>query len=62
MIYQEERRMDKSAGKQVSGSIRQTIGKDDIETEAERAASKTAGQTEKDLSGAHDKVRDEFND
>jgi uncharacterized protein YjbJ (UPF0337 family) len=64
MIYQEEPRMDKGVGKQISGSIKEAIGKvnGDIETEAEGAAEKTAGKAEKNVSGAHDKVRDELND
>jgi uncharacterized protein YjbJ (UPF0337 family) len=68
MIYQEERLMDKQRvrgiGKQISGLIEETIGKvnGDIETEAEGVAEKTGGKTEKNVGGAHDKVRDEFND
>jgi uncharacterized protein YjbJ (UPF0337 family) len=67
MIYQEERLMDKRVrgiGKQISGLIEETIGKvnSDMETEAEGVAEKTVWKTEKNVSVAHDKVRDEFND
>ncbi len=51
-------------GKQVSGSIKEAIGKvtGDTKTEAEGAAEKLAGKTENTVGGAKDTVRDSLND
>jgi uncharacterized protein YjbJ (UPF0337 family) len=47
-------------GKQVSGSIKEAVGKitGNIKTEAEGAAEKTAGKAQNAVGGGKDKVRD----
>ena len=54
----------KGTGKQVSGSIKEAVGKitGDTETEAEGAAQKTAGKVQNAAGGAKDKVRDKLSD
>lgn len=54
----------KGIGKQVSGSIKEAVGKitGDTETEAEGAAQKTAGKAQNTVGGAKDKARDVLGD
>ena len=54
----------KGIGKQVSGSIKQAIGKitGDSKTEAEGTTEKAAGKAQNAVGGAKDKVRDVIND
>ncbi len=54
----------KGIGNQVSGSIKEAVGKitGDTKTEAEGAAQKAAGKAEKTVGGAKDKVRNALND
>ncbi len=54
----------KGVGKQVSGSIKEAVGKitGDTKTEAEGAAQKTAGKAQNAVGGAKDKVRDASSD
>ncbi len=54
----------KGAGKQVSGSIKEAIGKltGDTRTQAEGAAEKTAGRGQNAVGGAEDSVRDTLKD
>ncbi len=54
----------KGIGKQVSGSIKEAVGKitGDTKTEAEGAAQKTVGKTQNTVGSAKDKVRDALND
>lgn len=58
----EERR--KGVGKQVSGSLKEAVGKvtGDTKTEAEGAAEKAAGNAQNAVSRAKDKVHDLNND
>ena len=50
-------------GKQVSGSIKEAVGKvtGDTKIEAEGAAEKTAGKVQNSIGGAKDTVRDAVN-
>lgn len=50
----------KGTGKQVTGSIKEAIGKvtGDTKTQAEGAAEKTAGKAQSTIGGAKDTVRD----
>ena len=54
----------KGIGKQVSGSIKEAVGKitGDTKTEAEGAAQKTTGKVQNAVGGAKDKVRDAVDD
>ena len=54
----------KGTGKQVSGSIKEAVGKitGDTETEAEGAAQRTAGKAQNAVGGAKDKVRDKLSE
>lgn len=54
----------KGMGKQVSGSIKEAIGKvtGSKRTEAEGAADKAAGKTQNAIGGAKETVRDTFKD
>lgn len=54
----------KGIGKQVSGSIKEAVGKvtGDGKTEAEGAAEKTIGKGQNTVGGAKDKARDVIND
>lgn len=54
----------KGTGKQVSGSLKEAVGKvtGDTKTEAEGAAEKTAGKVQNSIGGAKDTVRDAVND
>ena len=50
----------KGTGKQVSGSIKEALGKvtGDTKTQADGAAEKTAGKAQNTVGGAKDTVRD----
>lgn len=50
----------KGVGKQVTGSIKEAVGKvtGDTKTQAEGAAEKTAGKAQNAVGGAKDSVRD----
>ena len=52
------------AGKQVTGSIKETIGKltGDTKTQAEGTAEKTAGRGQNAIGGAKDSVRETLGD
>ncbi|HSL79164.1 MAG TPA: CsbD family protein [Pseudolabrys sp.] len=52
----------RGAGKQVSGNVKQAIGKvtGDKQTEVEGAAEKTAGKVQSEFGKAKDAVRDAF--
>lgn len=54
----------KGIGKQVSGSIKEAVGKitGDTKTEAEGAAQKIAGKAENTVGGTKDKVRGALDD
>jgi uncharacterized protein YjbJ (UPF0337 family) len=54
----------KGIGKQVSGSIKEAVGKvtGDTKVEAEGVAEKTAGKAQNTVGRAKDKVRDALND
>jgi uncharacterized protein YjbJ (UPF0337 family) len=54
----------KGAGEQVTGSIKEAVGKitGDTETEAEGAAQKSAGKARNTVGGAKDTVRDALDD
>ena len=54
----------KGTGKQVSGSIKEAVGKitGDTKIEAEGAAQKTTGKAQNAIGGAKDKVRDAVDD
>ncbi len=54
----------KGIGKQVSGSLKEAVGKvtGDTKTEAEGAAEKTTGKAQNAVGGAKDKVRNVVDD